>query len=89
MQYIVDSPKISDLEKAIAEHGHPNVWWLADSTRSREATLLGLPRSRLLGVQNFTTESALALFGENGTIWSEKVPAKKAPAKKPSPKKEE
>jgi hypothetical protein len=89
MQYIVDSAEISDLERAIAQHGHSNVWWLADSTRSREATLLGLPNSRMLATQNFTTESALALFGENGTIWVEAKPAKKAPAKKPSPKKEE
>jgi|13_taG_2_1085334.scaffolds.fasta_scaffold47865_2 hypothetical protein len=89
MQYIVDSAEISDLEKAIAQHGHPNVWWLADSTRSREATLLGLPNSRMLAKQNFTAESALALFGEHGAIWVEKVPAKKAPAKKPSSKKEE
>lgn len=89
MQYIVDSAEISDLEKAIAQHGHPNVWWLVDSTRSREATLLGLPNSRLLAVQNFTAESALALFGEHGAIWVEAKPVKKTPAKKSSPKKEE
>jgi len=90
MQYIVCSDKLSDLTKAVEEHGVENVYWLADSTRNREADSLGLPNSRLLPLQKFSKESVLALFGDKATVWGEKAPApKKAPAKKSSPKKEE
>jgi len=90
MQYIVCSDKLSDLAKAVEEHGIENVYWLADSTRNREAHSLGLPSSRLLPLQKFSKESVLALFGDKATVWGEKAVApKKAPAKKSSPKKEE
>tara|TARA_R100000278_G_scaffold95129_1_gene72607 strand:+ start:896 stop:1162 length:267 start_codon:yes stop_codon:yes gene_type:complete len=88
MRYIVGSSDIADVEAAVKEHGAESVYWLTDSTRSRDATRAGLDRNHLLSVQNLgSMEATLELFGEGWSEYSAK-PAPKPKAKK-SAKKDE
>ena len=86
MRYIVGSSDIADVEAAIKEHGAKLVYWLADSTRGREATAAGLDRNHLLSVQNLgSMEATLELFGDGWSEYSAK-PASKPKAKKSAKK---
>lgn len=88
MRYIVGSSDIADVEAAVKEHGAESVYWLTDSTRSRDAARAGLDRNHLLSVQNLgSMEATLELFGEGWSEYSAK-PAPKPKAKK-SAKKDE
>ena len=91
MRYIVGSSDVADVEAAVKEHGASMVYWLADSTRSRDATRAGLDRNHLLSIQNLgSMEATLELFGEG---WAEcschTKPAPKPKAKKSAKKAEE
>lgn len=88
MRYIVGSSDVADVEAAVKEHGADSVYWLADSTRGREAMAAGLDRNHLLSVQNLGgMEATLELFGEG---WSEyKAKPAPKPAKKSAKKAEE
>ena len=89
MRFIVGSSDVADVEAAIKEHGAKMVYWLADSTRSREATSVGLDRNHLLSVQSLgSMEATLELFGEGWCEYSAK-PAPKPKAKKSAKKAEE
>lgn len=88
MRYIVGSSDIADVEAAVKEHGAESVYWLADSTRSRDATRAGLDRNHILSIQILgSMEATLELFGEGWSEYSAK-PAPKPKAKK-SAKKDE
>jgi hypothetical protein len=85
MRHIVGSSDVKDLEKAIKEHGADLVYWLADSTRGKEAISVGLDRNHLLSIQNLgSMEATLELFGEN---WAECKCYEAKPAPKPKAKK--
>ena len=86
MRYIVGSSDVADVEAAVKEHGANMVYWLADSTRSRDATRAGLDRNHLLSIQNLgSMEATLELFGEGWCEYSAK-PASKPKAKKSAKK---
>ena len=88
MRYIVGSSDVADVEAAVKEHGAESVYWLADSTRSRDATRAGLDRNHILSIQILgSMEATLELFGEGWSEYSAK-PAPKPKAKK-SAKKDE
>ena len=88
MRFIVGSSDVAEVEAAIKEHGAKMVYWLTDSTRSREATSAGLDRNHILSIQNLgSMEATLDLFGEEWCEYSAK-PAPKPKAKKSSKKDE-
>ncbi len=91
MRYIVGSSDIADVEAAVKEHGAESVYWLTDSTRSRDAARVGLDRNHLLSVQNLgSMEATLELFGEGWEACScPTKPAPKPKAKKSAKKAEE
>lgn len=85
MRFIVGSSNVADVEAAVKEHGADSVYWLADSTRSREAIRAGLDRNHLLSIQNLgSMKATLELFGEG---WSECSCHTKKAAPKPKAKK--
>jgi hypothetical protein len=91
MRFIVGSSDVADVEAAIKEHGAKMVYWLADSTRSREAAAAGLDRNHLLSIQNLgSMEETLELFGEGWEACScYTKPAPKPKVKKSAKKAEE
>lgn len=90
-KFIVDSPEISDVEKAIKEHGVESVYWLVDSTRAKEGLRLGLTRSQMLAIQTLRDmETALSILGEGyESCGCHTAPAPKPKAKKSAKKTEE
>lgn len=88
MRFIVGSSDVAEVEAAIKEHGAKMVYWLTDSTRSREAATAGLERNHILSIQNLQSmKNALEALGDGWSEYSAK-PAPKPKSKKSSKKDE-